>query len=204
MSQSWSAARVHPCALKRSYSWLLDDSRAEITRGSREKPREITSRDAITEGMVRGLWLILVVCGGCVFGGGPVVGYGTQRGVYAGVAGVAGVNAVHATAELGGTKRGAMGQGRLDVELNRARFMGSGVEIGRPYPGLHMGIGYVRTDGAGGLAAVVGPDVAFMRNKSYCEGAPAIYVGVEWRYIRGESQIVVAPRYETLSDICLR
>jgi hypothetical protein len=148
--------------------------------------------------------LLLVMCGGCVFGGGPVVGYGTRRGVYAGIAGVAGANVVHGTFEIGGTKRGVMGQGRLDLELNKARFTAWGVEAGRPYPGLHLGIGYARTEGAGGLAAVVGPDVAVMRNTSYCSGAPAIYAGVEWRYVRGESQFVAAPRYETLGDICLR
>ena len=154
--------------------------------------------------MVRAPCLILVMCGGCVFGAGPVVGYGTRRGVYAGVAGVAGVNAVHGALEIGGTKRGVMWQGRLDLELNKARFTGWGVEAGRPYPGLHLGIGYARSEGVGGLAGVIGPDVAIMRNTSYCDGAPAIYAGVEWRHVGGESQFVVAPRYETLSDICLR
>ena len=148
--------------------------------------------------------VMLVMCSGCVLGGGPIVGYGTKRGVYAGLAGVAGASVVHGTFEVGGTKRGAMWQGRLDLELNKARFTAWGVDAERPYPGLHLGIGYARTEGAGGLAAVAGPDVAVMRNTSYCEGAPAIYVGVEWRHVAGESQFVIAPRYETLSDICLR
>jgi len=154
--------------------------------------------------MVRALCLVLVVCGGCVIGGGPVVGYGARRGVYAGVAGVAGVMVAHGTFELGGTKRGVVGQGRRDLELNKARVLGQSVKADHPYPGLHLGIGYGRTEGEGGLAAVVGPDVAVMLNKSYCSGAPAIYVGVEWRWVGGESQVVLAPRYEKIGDICLR
>jgi hypothetical protein len=148
--------------------------------------------------------LLVATSTGCVIGGGPVVGYGTKRGFYGGVAGVGGASVVHGTAEVGGTKRGVMWQGRLDLELNKARFTGWHVEAERPYPGAHLGIGYMRSEGIGGLAAVVGPDVAMMRNTSYCSGAPAIYGGVEWRYVGGESQFVFAPRYETLSDICLR
>jgi len=147
--------------------------------------------------------LLLLACTGCVLGGGPVVGYGTKHGVYAGVAGGAGVSVAQATAELGGTSRGAIAQARLDLQLSKLRFTDWNAEVGRPYPGVHGGIGYGLAEGWGGLATMVGPDVGVLRDNSYCTGAPVIYVGVDWRYLRGESQFVLAPRYEKIWDICL-
>jgi hypothetical protein len=151
--------------------------------------------------------ILLVGCaiaGGCVANIGPVVGYGTKHGVYGGVAGGLGASVAQGTMEIGGNRRGLALQTRLDVELSKARFINWDVEAERPYPGLHGGIGYGWGGGQGGLATVLGPDVAVLRNTRYCEGAPAFYVGLDWRHVGGESQFALAPRYEVLSDICLR
>ena len=61
-----------------------------------------------------------------------------------------------------------------------------------------------RTFVAGGLAAIVGPDVGYVRERMNCEGSPVFYAGVEWRYVGGESVIALAPRWEKIADICLR
>jgi hypothetical protein len=156
--------------------------------------------------MVKGA-LLAVVCGGCVVGAGPVIGYGKQRGFYAGVAGYGGVTMGQLSLEVGGTREGALVQGRIDVEASKLRTKNwpfGKTEEDAPYPGLRAGIGYARTGGAGMLATTVGPDVGVRTARTYCEGAPSYIVGIDWRYIGGEHQLVIAPRYETYQDICLR
>jgi len=49
-----------------------------------------------------------LVCSGCFIGGGPVVGYGTQRGFHAGGAAGVGVDVAGGTGEVGGTNAGLL------------------------------------------------------------------------------------------------
>ena len=149
--------------------------------------------------IVVGSWLL----GGCVLGGGPVVGYGKKRGFYGGVAGYGGVSMAQLSVEMGGNRDGGMLQGRFDVEANRLRLL-HGPDENEPSPGMHAGIGYAAGSGGRGLAAVVGPDVGVVRERSNCEGSPIYSIGIEWRNVGGESLFVLAPRYEQLADICLR
>ena len=149
--------------------------------------------------------VVLVGCvlAGCVMGGGPVVGYGKKRGFYAGAAGYAGASMAHATLEVGGNRDGAVVQARLDLEASRLRLL-HGPDENELTPGIHAGIGYAGGQGAGGMTAVVGPDVGLVRERSNCTGTQIYYVGLDWRYVAGESLFALAPRYEQLSDICLR
>jgi len=148
--------------------------------------------------------ILLVVCGiaGCTLGAGGAVGYGTKRGFYAGGSVSAGPTVAKATIEVGGTRRGVMSQYRLDAEANRTQFTAWHVVPDEWYPGGRVGLGYAKTEGKGSPAIVIGPDVAVRFNTKYCEGAPGLYLGVEYRYVAGESQVVFAPRFDRLSDYC--
>ena len=144
-------------------------------------------------------WLL----GGCVLGGGPVVGYGKQRGFYGGLTGYGGVSMGQLAVEFGGNRDGGVLQGRLELEANRLRLL-EGADANELSPGVHAGIGFATGSGGRGLAALAGPDVGMTRERSNCEGTTSYSVGIEWRYVGGESLFVLAPRAEQLQDVCLR
>src|SRR5262245_56267223 len=106
--------------------------------------------------------LLGLLCSGCVLGAGPVVGYGKKRGFYAGGAVYGGITMGQLWREVAGTRDGAVWQTRLDGEASKLRTMGwplGHTDEDKPYPGVRAGIGYGRSNGVGGLAATVGPDV---------------------------------------------
>jgi hypothetical protein len=147
---------------------------------------------------------VLLVCTGCFIGGGPVVGYGTKRGFYAGGAGGVGVNVAGGTFEIGGTNKGILTQLRLDLDVTKARFTHWHNTAGSFYPGARGSLGIAWTEGGHDFVGGLGADIGELRGTNYCAGATILYAGIEWRYIAHESQFVFAPRAERLSDICLR
>ena len=146
--------------------------------------------------------MLLVACSGCALGTGPVVGYGTKKGLYAGGSMYAGLTFPQVAFEVGGTKEGTLAQVRFEIEASKVRAMSGNAGI--PYPGGRIGFGYSRTNGEGDFAFLLGPDIALLHNERFCDGAGAFYGGVELRYAGSEWQVVAAPRYELLYDLCLR
>ena len=158
--------------------------------------------------MMRAFLLLFVCafCGGCVLGTGAAIGYGKKRGFYAGVSGTVGISAGGVALEIGGTGQGAITQLRLEAEANRGKFTGWHIDADKPYPAAHAGFGAAYTEHEWSKAALIGPEITYAPNTAYCDGigAPMVYAGIEYRYVAGESQIVFAPRYEVVSDFCLR
>jgi hypothetical protein len=144
--------------------------------------------------------LVVVACSGCAIGGGGAVGYGNKRGFYAGGSVTGGVTMGQLTMEMGGTQRGMLAQFRLEGEFNQARLLESSRDRHTHF-GARAGVGYAYTENTGSLAALVGPDVARILDDDSCANKD-VYVGIEYRWVGGESQVVLAPRYENLNGLC--
>jgi hypothetical protein len=145
--------------------------------------------------------LVLLSCSGCVLGAGGAIGYGTKRGVYVGGTATAGITAGQLTLEAGGTGGGPVGQLRLEADVSRARIKWTEIDD-RLYPGGRAGIGYAVTSSYESVTAIAGPTLAFPVSLEYCRDS-LISLGLEYRWIGGESQIVFTPRYETMYGLCL-
>jgi hypothetical protein len=143
----------------------------------------------------------LLLCSGCVLGAGGAIGYGTKRGVYVGGTATAGVTAGQLTLEAGGTGSGPGGQLRLEADVSRARIKWTEIEDGL-YPGGRAGIGYAVTSSYESITAIAGPTLGFVVSEARCKDS-LISLGLEYRWVGGESQIVFTPRYETMYGLCL-
>jgi hypothetical protein len=185
------------CGLGGGCARALSSSR----RSTRSFPTSACGSRAtsIYDGRVR--VLALLSCSGCVLGGGGAIGYGTKRGTYVGGTATAGVTAGQLTLELGATGEGPGGQLRLEADVSKARIEWSDIDDDL-YPGGRAGIGYAVSANEESVTAIAGPNLAFLVSDSRCKHS-LISLGLEYRWVGGESQIVFTPRYETVFGLCL-